>query len=275
LSPGRESGEETRSRPSGLFLEDRGSGAVVVLLHSFLCSGEMWRHQAAALAERYRVINLDLPGHGRSAPIDRPVSLYELVDVVIGELDARGIDRAVWCGLSIGGMIALRAALERPERVAAIALLDTDAGAERVLKRLKHSMLAAGTRRLGLRPFVPIVARLMFGRTSLRRRPELVAEWRERFASVHLPSMLRYVDALNRRDALEQWLSGIEQPALVLVGAEDRSLPPRCSEAICCRLPSAEYHVIAGAGHLSALECPEAVTAALLGFLDRVVQPTG
>lgn len=248
--------------------EDTGSGPAVVLGHSFLCSGEMWVHQVPRLAERFRVLNVDLRGHGRSGPAAAPFTLYDLVDDLTAVLDRAGVERAVWAGLSIGGMVALRAALAVPERVSGLIVLDSHAGAESGYKALKYRALALGARALGMRPFLPAVLPLMFGATTLRTRPQLVAEYRRRFAAVHLPSMLSTLDALIHRDAVTHRLAAVEVPALVVAGAEDRSLPPRCSEEIAAALPRASLTVVPGAGHLAALEAPEAVTAALLGFLD-------
>lgn len=256
-----------RSQGLDIYFEDTGTGPPVVLGHSFLCSGTMWREQVPALAGRYRVINPDLRGHGRSGEALQPFSLYDAVRDVVAVLDQLGIERAIWCGLSIGGMVALRAALTCPERVSALMLLDTDAGAETVLRKLKYRAMGAGARAVGISPFVPSVTRLMFGATTRRRETALVAEWEREFAGVHVPSVLRGLDALVRRDSLLERLGGIDVPTLVLVGEEDRSLPPPVSRRIHAALPDSTFSIIPGAGHLSALEQPTAVTDAMLGFL--------
>lgn len=253
-----------------IFYEDSGAGSPVVLGHSFLCSGRMWREQVPALAPRFRVVNPDLRGHGRSGHATRPFSLYDAVADVVAVLDQLGIERATWCGLSIGGMVALRAALTRPERVAGLILLDTDAGAETRLHKLRYRAMGAGASVLGVRPFLPPIARLMFGATTRRQNPMLVREWTREFAGVHVPSVVRCLDALMRRDSLLGRLHEIDVPALVLVGEEDRSLPPPLSRRIHDRLRRSTVRVIPAAGHLSALEQPAAVTEAMRGFLaDR------
>lgn len=254
-----------------IFFEDMGTGTPVVLGHSFLCSGKMWREQVPALAGRFRVINPDLRGHGRSSQVDRAFSLYDTVSDVVAVLDQLGIGRAVWCGLSIGGMVALRAALTRPERVSALILLDADAGAETPLRKLKYRAMGAGARAVGVGPFLSPIARLMFGATTRRQNRTLVSEWRREFAGVHVPSVLRCLDALMRRDSLLARLGRIDVPALVLVGAEDRSLPPPLSRRIHTLLRNSTFSVIPAAGHLSALEQPAAVTEAILSFLEAHV----
>lgn len=250
-----------------IFYEDSGAGLPVVLVHSFLCSGKMWREQVPALSDKFRVISPDLRGHGRSGLVTRPFSLYDALSDVIAVLDQLNIRRAVWCGLSIGGMVALRAALTRPERVAALILLDTDAGAESVLHKLKYRAMGVGASVLGLRPFLPSIVRLMFGTTTRRQNPMLVSEWKTQFASLHVPSLLACLEGLIRRDSLLDRLDQIGVPALVLVGEEDRSLPPPLSRRIHDGLRHSTFDVIPGAGHLSSLEQPVYVTDAIVDFL--------
>jgi 3-oxoadipate enol-lactonase len=250
-----------------IFFDDVGSGAPVVLGHSFLCSGEMWRGQIRGLAGGCRIINPDFRGHGRSGPCDRPFSLYDAVEDVIAVLDRLGIERAVWCGLSIGGMVAIRAALRHPDRVAALILLDTDAGSETGLRALKYRAMGLGAKALGMRPFIPAITRLMFGPTTRRRNPGLVGEWRRAFATVEVPSMLRCLHALMDRDSVVARLPEIEVPSLVMVGEQDRSLPPALSRRIFEGLRDSTMAVVREAGHLSALEQPTQVNEAIKRFL--------
>ncbi len=256
-----------QNRGIELYFDDAGAGPPVVLGHSYLCHGGMWREQLPALTAAFRVINPDLRGHGRSGAITGPFSLYDAVDDVVAVLDRLGIERAFWCGLSIGGMVALRAALVRPERVAGLVLMDTDAGAETAFGRLKYRAMALGVRALGVAPLLPSVARLMFGATTRRNNPALVDEWKKEIAAVHVPSALRCLDALLGRDSLLDRLDQVRAPALILVGDEDRSLPPPKSRRIHGRLGDSTLRLIPAAGHLSALEQPSAVNAALLSFL--------
>jgi pimeloyl-ACP methyl ester carboxylesterase len=226
-----------------IHFEDVGSGPPVVLGHSFLCSGEMWAPQVPALAERHRVINIDERGHGRSGNLTEPFDLYDMVADVVAVLDALEIERAVWAGLSIGGMVAMRAAITVPDRVAGLILVDTHAGPESPHKKLK---------------------------STRRRNPELVTAWRERFALVDVPSMLFGLRALVRRDSVIDRLRQVEAPSLVIVGDEDASLPVPCSRETADSLPNSSLVVVPESGHLSSLEQPKTVTEAMLRFLDEV-----
>jgi pimeloyl-ACP methyl ester carboxylesterase len=253
-----------------IFYDDVGDGPAIVLGHSFLCSGEMWAEQVGPLSERYRVLNVDQRGHGRSGDVNGAFDLSDMVGDVTAVLDDAGVDCAVWCGLSIGGMVAMLAALTVPDRVRALIIVDSHAGSETTYKKFKYRAMNVGAKIFGIRPFLPAVQQLMFGKTTTREQPDLVREWGERFASVHLPSIGTTLGALVRRDSVIDRLGEIEVPALVVVGEEDRSLPPPCSEEIAAALPNAKLVRIPMAGHLSALEQPEPVTSAILDFLRAV-----
>lgn len=252
---------------------DEGEGPALVLGHSFLCSGAMWAPQLPALTASYRVVNVDYRGHGASGPAEDAFTLDDMVDDVLAVLDRLGIERAAWVGLSIGGMVSLRAALAAPERVAGLVLLDTGAGGEPWGKRLEHRVLGLGTRLLGMRPLLPAILRILFGASTRRDRPALVREWGESIAAAHLPSMLRTLTALNRRDSVADRLGEIAVPTAVIVGAEDRARPPAESRELAEGIPGATFTVVPAAGHLSSLERPKAITAAILEALARIFPP--
>jgi len=250
--------------------EVTGSGPPLLLAHSFLCSGELWAPVLPALSARHRVVNVDARGHGASGRVPRRCAIEDLLRDHLAVLDALGIARATWAGLSLGGMVALRAALDAPERVDALLLLDTDAGPEALAVRARDAALAIVARTIGVGPVLPRIAKLMFGTTTLRENAPLAQVWCARFARVHVPSVLNVLAAVDGRADLRPSLGRIAVPALVLVGAEDRAQPPARSRRLATALPSARYVEVPGAGHLSALEAPTAVAEAMLGFLGDV-----
>lgn len=252
-----------------IYYEVTGSGPAIVLGHSLLCDTEMWRGVAPKLAERHKVINVEVRGHRRStAPA--AFTLEDLADDWLAILDREGVDRAFLVGLSMGGMTAMRLALRAPARVAGMVLLDSNADVEELAKRAQYAVMAAIYRRVGLlAPLARRTAALMLGRTSLRQRPRLAEELRatvSRHAREQIPHALRAV--FGRGDLLPR-LAGIACPTLVLVGAEDAATPRRKSERIQAAIPGAQFEVIAGVGHLSALEDPEAVASRVLAFLAK------
>lgn len=248
--------------------EITGQGPTIVLMHSFLCDGTMWRHQVEPLAAAgWQVVNIDMRGHGRSGPALQPFSIYDLTDDVVAVLDDIDAQKAVWCGLSIGGMMSVRAAVRRPDRVSAMVLADSDGGAEETHIKAKYLVMDAVQRAFGPKPLFGAVDKLFLSPTTRRDRPDVVETLHVRFEANHRPSISTGIRALIKRDDVLPELAGVNLPALVIVGTEDEALPPERSERLARALPSAELVTIEGAGHLSCLEQPEKFNDALLGFL--------
>jgi len=253
-----------------IYYEVTGSGPPIIMGHSFLCSGAMWKPQLQPLTQRYQVINVDLRGHGRSGMVDQPFNLYDLIDDSLAVLDHLGIEQAVWAGLSIGGMIALRATLVAGERVSALILFDTHAGAETTFNKMKYQAMTTVAGMIGTTPLIPQISRMFFCQHTRKTNPKLIDEWKAKFSSVPLVSIRRTVAALKERDSVVARLGQIFQPALVIVGSDDQPLPPACSREIADKLPDATFKIIDRAGHLSNLEQPQAVTTIMLEFLDKL-----
>jgi len=253
-----------------LYYEVNGSGPPIVLTHSFLCDGSMFSPQVTALERRHRVINIDMRGHGRSGASESPFTIYDLVDDVIAVLDAEGVESTIWMGISIGGFISLRAALVRPDRVRALVLLATDAGPETAWKKVKYAALKCGLQTFGRRLIVPAIMQIMFGKTTLRSRPEIRSEYQRKFRTIRVNSIFAGIEAITTRDSLLDRLNYIRVPTLVIVGEEDRALPPWNSRRVAEGIPGAEFVVVPQAGHLASIEHPGPVTDAVMQFLSKM-----
>lgn len=252
-----------------VYYEVSGSGPAVLLGHSLLADVEMWRDVAPRLAQKYRVINVEVRGHRRSTAT-APFSLEDLADDWLAILDREGVDKAFLVGLSMGGMTGMRLALRAPGRVAGLVLLDSNADPEERGKRLQYAVLAAIYRRFGLlAPIAKSTAKIMLGRTTLQQRPHLVEHLVTtvgRHQREQIPHALR---AVFRRGDLAPRLGELACPTLVLVGAEDVATPVRKSERLKAGIRGARLEVLEGAGHLSALEVPDVVAAKTLAFLGE------
>ncbi|GAA0726488.1 alpha/beta hydrolase [Dactylosporangium roseum] len=100
-----------------LYYETVGSGRPMILLHGGLGSGEMFGPILPALAERHQVITVDLQGHGRTADVDRPLDIFLMADDIAALIDHLGLDQPDLVGYSLGGGVALRAAVRYPDKV--------------------------------------------------------------------------------------------------------------------------------------------------------------
>ena len=258
----------TIKRPGAqVYYEKSGAGPVVVLGHSLLCDGRMWDEVVAALARDFTVINTDFRGH-RNSTTTRAYRLSELADDWLAILDHEGIERAALCGLSMGGMAAMRAAVTAPERVAGLVLLDSNADRDDLIGRLRFRVMAQLYRRLGLFGGLERkIAGLMLGRTTLRERPEIAARLGRWMREQEPRQLVRAIHAVVGRRSISAELAAIECPTMILVGQEDLATPPACSRHLHAAIAGSTLELIAGAGHLTALETPAPVIARMQGFL--------
>jgi 3-oxoadipate enol-lactonase len=268
-----------RTRLGRLFYEQRGEphrdGApAIVLLHGLFFDGGSWRGQLEALSALGRVVVIDGPGHGKSEPPPRFV-LEEQADALLDAFGDLGVARALVVGLSWGGMVGMRLALQHPSKVAGLALLDTSAEKLTIVERLRYRAFVSMHRRIGIPRalFMKEVAPLMFAARTLRERPELVDESYRRTMGFDREGVARASLAVvvHRTNILPK-LGAIRAPTLVMCGREDRATPPAQAERLARAIPGARLEVLDGLGHMSTLEDPGAVNAHLVPFARRVLE---
>jgi pimeloyl-ACP methyl ester carboxylesterase len=262
---------ETR-RCGRLFVEVRGTakGPTLCFWHSLLCEGGMWSGVIAGLEDRYRIVNIDGPGHGKSSWTRAPYTMDDSVDAALDVIGELAIERCAWIGLSWGGMVGMRLGLRAPERLAGLALFDTNAHAESRRKLPSYFAMAAVARRVGAFPLLlDRLEPIFLAKATRREQPELVRTFRERIAAMDPQSVGHAVDAVifTRRD-LRDRLPEIRVPTVVVVGDEDVATPVDRSETIARGIPGATLRRIASAGHLSAWERPREALAILEPWLE-------
>ncbi len=248
---------------------DAGTGSPVVLLHAYPCDHTMWDAQARALVEAgYRVLRPDLPGFGTSPLPDAAPSLAVMADEVFAALDALEVESFVLAGLSLGGYVAMQMLRQRPERVLALALVDTKATADAeparaVREETAKKALAAGS----LRPMAEGMLGGLLGETTRRTRPEVVEVVTGWISHASAQSAAWAMRAMAGRPDSLATLAAFDAPAVVIAGDEDTLAPAPEQELMVEALPQGRLVMIAGSGHLSSVERPAAVTDALLGFV--------
>lgn len=257
-----------------IYYEVSGTGLAVMLCHGFSGSHQDWLNQVAVLSPRFRVVTMDSRGHGSSeAPASAEAYAVALfaqdVRVLLGLM---GVKKAIVGGHSMGGFIALQLALDHPELVSALMLVDTCAGEmdmppEAIQARLKALELAQSQ---GLEAaFEHDAAHNPIRQEYFRRHPQMRDYNRQHTLEM---SALGYVHAWG---AIRGWhpvtsrLGEIKVPTLIIVGDEDTPFlrPVRVLEQ---GIAGAKLVTVPGCGHSPHIESPAAVNSALLDFLSRV-----
>jgi pimeloyl-ACP methyl ester carboxylesterase len=254
-----------------------GAGPPVVLVHGLGGTIENWRALAPALAERHRVLVPDLPGHGRSSLLSEARNLDPLSDAALGIAAAEEVRGAVWIGHSLGGVVALRAAVLRPDGVRGV-ILAAAAGIGSTSRAAQVTLAVLGTARPGrlIAPFRHAVARsrtgrrLAFGWWGAADPDALDPELAEAFLlgpSLHTDTR-QAARALLVSDPRGE-LDRVTCPCLCLWGASDRWVGPEDGMEYARRL-RAPLRTIAGCGHLLIGERPDACLAAIHDFVDSL-----
>jgi 2-succinyl-6-hydroxy-2,4-cyclohexadiene-1-carboxylate synthase len=258
----------------GLMLNSVAEGAAgpgrVVLVHGFTQTQAAWEPVAARLRARWRLVRVDLPGHGGSAGVG--VGFAEAAGL-LGECGGR----AAYVGYSLGGRLCLRLALDRPELVRALVLLGASPGiadpAARAERRAADEALAAGIEHDGVAAFLdrwlagPLFATLPPAGAGL---PDRLTN-----TPAGLASALRLLGA-GAQAPLWDRLAGVRCPTLLVAGALDGKFAAIAAEMAAAIGPAAHRALVPGAGHAAHLERPAEVAALLDGFLtDHLADASG
>jgi 3-oxoadipate enol-lactonase len=254
-----------------LALEDRGAGMPVLLVHGFPLDHRMWDAQIDALAGGYRVMAPDLRGFGQSAGGEGPVSMEQFADDLASLLDALAPgERIVLAGLSMGGYVAFQFARKYAARLRGLVLCDTRAASDTLPVAAGRRQMADRVRTDGPAPLVEAMLPRLLADTSFERRPEVVASLRQMILASNRRGVAAAALGMAERPDMSGLLPEIGCPTLVVVGAHDAITPPAEMRALAAAIPQAQLVEIADAGHMSPMENPAAVTAALLEFLGRL-----
>lgn len=269
-TPDRGTTLQTRLNGVGIGYRDEGRGPALLFLHAFPLELSMWEPQAAALASGQRVIRFDARGFGGSEDGPGPLTMETIADDAAALLTALQVERAVLVGCSMGGYAAFAFARRHPSRLAALALLDTRAGADSEEARRNRAALAERVLAEGAGAAVEAFLPRLLGLTSQREQPELVARVRQQIQKARPRAIAAALGGLAARADSTPALAALEVPTLVVVGEEDVITPPAEAAEMAGHIPGARLVTIPRAGHLAGLENAEAVNEALAGFLGRL-----
>lgn len=237
----------------------------VVLLHAIATSSELWQPQLPVWASAFRVVRIDLPGHGASESPPGALSLKDYADLVKDSLDELGIARAALVGLSLGGMIAQAFALTHPQRLNALVLAHTSARTEPAVREMWNRRLEQ-FEQYGLEAQAAATLERWFTRAFAQASP-MTLEWLAR--QIRGTSPAGYAAAVGAIQALdyEHRLGEIAVPTLVVAGEDDSAVPPSVAAAIAERVPDARMLVLKDAAHLGNVQQPVVFTEQVGEFL--------
>jgi 3-oxoadipate enol-lactonase len=268
------------------------SDATLVFLHAFPLGPSMWNRQIAAFSNRIRCVAPALPGFDGRPLVEPDINLY--ADDVISQLQAAGVTRAVLVGLSFGGYVAFKVIERvsyinvspdaRPLSIVGLVLCDTRAEADDPAAFENRTAAAARARNEGIDWVPDAMIPMLLGPPELPGYQSAAAEVRAMILACSPETYARTQETMRDRSDSLHLLPGIQIPAAVVVGADDKITPPEsmkrlamqitgrgpATRPLCCTgFSGCGYYEIRDAGHLPNIENPEAFNAALESFLSR------
>jgi 3-oxoadipate enol-lactonase len=242
-------------------------GPALVFINSLGSDLRIWQDVVPAFLDRYRVVLYDKRGHGLSDAPPAPYTMDEHTDDLLALLDHLKVESAALVGLSVGGIIAQRAAIRVPDRVRALTLCCTaakigtpDTWAERI------GAVEAG----GIEAVVEAVLQRWFTPRFRETRPDECAGWRNMLVRTPVQGYAGTCAAIRDAD-LTADAARIKAPTLCVAGDQDGSTPAEVVQGTANLIPGARFELIASAGHIPCVEQP----AVLARLIDRHLKEAG
>lgn len=247
---------------------DEGAGVVLLLVHGFPLDHSMWAGQFEPFSTRHRVIAPDLRGFGASSASDESVSMEQFADDLAELLAALKINEpVVFCGLSMGGYIALQFVKKHADRLKALVLCDTRAAADTAEAAANRLSMAQRVLNEGAEIAAAAMAPRLFGKQTAQQQPERVEKVRRVMLSTAPAAIAAAQRGMAARPEMTDYLPQISVPTLVVVGEEDPISPVAEMRQIAESIPGAQFAIISAAGHMAPLENPAAFNEELEKFL--------
>ncbi len=246
----------------------------LVFLHGFPFNSKSWVPQVAYVEQNFgdtvKTFAPNLRGHRPRLPTENtPWMLQHFVADLERYLDQSHIEKAVLCGLSMGGYVALRFVADHSDRVEGLILADTRADADTNEAKQKRYELIEKLQREGAGGFAKDFSKLVLSETTLAEKPEIRAQIEATILGHDPKDLALVVGALASRPDSSEDLAAIGCPTLVIVGRDDQVTPVKFSEVLAEKIPQAQLQIIERAGHLSNVEQPDAFNKVLGDFLSN------
>lgn len=251
-----------------LSYDDVGDGSIpIIFLHGYPFDKSMWKRQLDFLEPSYRAIACDIRGFGKSTDEESSLSIDLFGDDLIQFMDKLNIDKAIVCGLSMGGYLALNVMNRFPSHFEALILCDTQCIADTAEGKQKRYEIIEKIKAEGVSDFNEGFIKKVFHKDSITTKKEVVDQLRKVVFSNSQHSITQGFAALAEHSETCSTLEKINIPTLIICGREDQVTPLAQSEFMNKKIKGSILYVIDDAGHVSNLEQPKEFNKYLGEFL--------
>lgn len=263
-------GATANNQDIGYIDEGLVNAPIIIFIHGFPLNKTMWNKQIKEFKENYRVIAYDIRGYGNSEADYDDFSIELFVNDLLSLMDALKIDKAILCGFSMGGYIALKAIENYPERFIALVLCDTNCADDKPEAKQKRMESIESIMEKGLEQYAEESLKKLFAPLSLSKQIDEIAIVREMITETSKQSIFKTLHALAERAETCTKLHKIKVPVLIMVGKEDKITPPEVALSMHEKIKGSAIRIIDHAGHLSNMENPGQFNEELNRFLKKI-----
>lgn len=250
--------------------EGQEGAPVIIFIHGFPFNKSMWDKQIKVLKDNYRVIAYDVRGHGSSDVGTGIYSIELFVNDLINLMEALKIDKAILCGLSMGGYIALRAIENYPDHFDALILCDTNCIADTSEVKEKRMKTIENIKKDGVEAFAEDSLKNLFAPESFTSKEAEIASTREMIVNTSKKTLYKTLRAFYERKETCGSLPNIKVPVLIMVGNEDKITPPAAAQLMHEKIEDSILCILEQAAHLSNMENPTEFNNQLEKFVSTV-----
>lgn len=256
---------QRQNAPTLRYWDDGGHGPAVMLIHGVGADGTSWEQIGRSLSTEFRIMRLDLRGHGQSGHIEGALTLDDFVQDVVDVLDACDVPAAHIVGFSLGGMIAQGMALQHADRVLRLVLLSAVAGRTAEERQRVQARLAI-LREQGIAAITGAAQERWFTPAFIARNPDLVEQRMRQLQTNHAPSYAAAYTVFSTSD-LGDRLHTIRAPTLIATGEHDVGSNTRMARFMQEQIAGSRLKILSGLRHSILVEAPDLVTALVRDFL--------
>jgi len=252
-----------------IYYTEQGSakGTPLIFIHGFPFSSEMWKPQLNALPESIRAITYDVRGLGKSDVLDGQYTIEFFVDDLFELMDYLHIEKAILCGLSMGGYIAQRALQRNPDRISGLILCNTKSEADSNEAKVNRANKIRQVKKQGVKVFAEEFIQGIFSPTTHQSNPGIVAEIERIILNSSPLGLCGCQLALASRTDTTELLPKISIPTLLIAGYHDTLASAKVMESMHQAIRNSEFHILPDSAHISNLENSELFNTILMQFL--------
>lgn len=245
-----------------------GKGPVVIFINGLTMDVNGWYFQVQAFSQKYEVLRYDCRGQGQSDKPDTDYTQEMHAEDLNNLIDKLGIRKAHLIGISNGGMIAQHFTVKYPEKVGALVLVDTCSYIDTLLEMIINAWIKS-TEAGGSALRYDVALPFLFAEDFVKKNLENILALREYSITTNPPKPIINLAKASIKHNINDRISEIKAPTLIIVGEEDILIPPTYSKILHKKIEGSKLIIMKNCGHVPPIEKPEEFNGAVLNFLKE------